>query len=173
MKNKNIVSALLLLSFVLLGVLVPGGSIETRSFAHINPVILGAFNTFLTSLGIVSILLVYFVLKDKKWAFIVSVICGISYFLVYALDLGGIFPVSPDSMPQALLIIELVGTIVSLPLMVFSILEAFKNVNNGNEQVADSVAISKKLVFLIVFLVIVGIGIGIVVFATKSAMGVY
>jgi hypothetical protein len=168
MKNKNIVSALLLISFVLLGVLVPGGPIETRSFAHINPVILGAFNTFLTSLGIVSILLVYFVLKDKKWAFIVSAICGISYFLVYVLDLGKIFPVSPDSMPQVLLIIELVGTIASLPLMFFSILEAFKNVNNGNEQVADSVEISKKFVFLIVFLVIVGIG--IVVFATKSAM---
>jgi len=170
MKNKNIVSALLLISFVLLGVLVPGGPIETRSFAHIDPIILGAFNTFLTSLGIVSILLVYFVLKDKKWAFIVSAICGISYFLVYVLDLGKIFPVSPDSMPQALLIIELVGTIASLPLMFFSILEAFKNVNNGNEQVADSVEISKMFVFLIVFLVIVGIG--IVVFATKSAMGV-
>jgi len=104
MKNKNIVSALLLLSFVLLAVLVPGGPIETRNFTHINPVILGALNTFLTLLGIVSILLVYFISKEKKWAFIVSAICGISYFLVYALDLGKIFPVSPDSMPQALLI---------------------------------------------------------------------
>jgi len=67
-------------------------------------------------------------------------------------------------------IIEVMGMIVSLPLMFFSILEAFKNINNGNKQVAESVAISKKFVLLIIFLVIVGIG--IVVFATKSAMGV-
>ncbi|MEL6930545.1 MAG: hypothetical protein AAFO95_18205, partial [Cyanobacteria bacterium J06600_6] len=43
------VPALLALSSGLLTSLVPGGLIETRSFAHINPLILGSFNTFLTT----------------------------------------------------------------------------------------------------------------------------
>ena len=166
---RYIVSTLLVLSFGLLGILVPGGPIETRSFAHIDPLILGVFNTFLTSLGIVSILLIYFILKNRKWAFIISVVCGVSYFLVYALDLGKIFPVSPDSMPQALFVIEVLGTITSLPLMFFSAREALKSVNSDNEQAMKSDSYSKEFIYLVFFLVLIGIG--IIVFATKSAMG--
>ena len=166
---RYIVSTLLVLSFGLLGILVPGGPIETRSFAHIDPLILGVFNTFLTSLGIVSILLIYFISKNRKWAFIISAVCGVGYFLVYALDLGKIFPVSPDSMPQSLFVIEVLGTIASLPLMFFSAREALKSVNSDNEQAMESDSYSKKFVYLVFFLVLIGIG--IIIFATKSAMG--
>jgi len=166
-KNKSAISILLFLSLVLLGVLVPGGPIETRSFAHINPMILGAFNTFLTSLGMISMLLVYFVLEDRKWTLIVSAICGISYFSVYALDLGGIFPISPDAMPQSLLVIEVMGMVVSLPLMFLSILEASRVA--GSKHVADSVTVPKNFTILIAVLVIAGIS--IIIFATRSAMG--
>ena len=38
------IAGLLVLSSVLLSVLVPGGPIETLSFSHINPIILGSFN---------------------------------------------------------------------------------------------------------------------------------
>lgn len=89
------VVALLVLSTVLLGILVPGGPIEKRRFSHISPLVLGTFNTFLTVLGLVSLGLTYFSLKGNRWAFFAAAICGISYFLVYALDLGKIFPVSP------------------------------------------------------------------------------
>ena len=47
--TKNIkywISGLLILSSGLLVSLIPGGSIETRDFSHINPIILGAFNAF-------------------------------------------------------------------------------------------------------------------------------
>ncbi|WP_293120029.1 hypothetical protein [Moorena sp. SIO4G3] len=132
---RHLVSALLVLSFGLLASLVPGGLIETRSFSHIDPLILGIFNTFLTSLVIVSILIVYFILKDLNWAFIVSGLCAISYFIVYALDLGTLFPVSPDPMPQALFVIELLGMIVSLPLLFLSVRGAITSNKSSNDQV--------------------------------------
>ena len=163
--TRYLVSALLILSSGLLGSLVPGGPIETRNFSHIHPFILGVFNTFLTSLVIVSVLLVYYVLKNMRWAFIASALCGLSYFLVYALDLAKIFPVSPDSMPQALFVIEILGTIVSLPLTFISLRRGI----NSEQQVMESKAYSKRFVYLAFMLLVVGVG--IITFATKSAMG--
>ena len=52
------IAGLLALSAISLSLLVPGGPIETRSFSHINPIILASFNTFLTTLSILSLLLV-------------------------------------------------------------------------------------------------------------------
>ncbi|AOY81093.1 MULTISPECIES: hypothetical protein [Moorena] len=166
---RHLVSALLVLSFGLLGSLIPGGSIETRSFSHIDPLILGAFNTFLTSLEIVSLLIIYFIFKDLKWAFIVSSLCAMSYFIVYALDLGTLFPVSPDPMPQALFVIEVLGMIVSLPLLFLSVRGAMTSNTSGKEQVIESKPYSKTFVYFAFFLVIVGVG--IITFATKSAIG--
>lgn len=162
---RYVVSALLVLSFGLLGSLVPGGPIENRDFSHIDPFVLGAFNTFLTTLVIVSVLLVYYILKNMRWAFVASVLCGVSYFLVYILDLGKIFPVSPDSMPQALFVIEVLGTIVSLPLTFASIQGAIK----AEKRVMQSDVYSKSFVYLAFLLVVVGVG--IITFATKSAIG--
>ncbi|NEO18779.1 MULTISPECIES: hypothetical protein [unclassified Moorena] len=165
---RHLVSALLVLSFGLLASLVPGGLIETRSFSHIDPLILGIFNTFLTSLVIVSLLIVYFIFKDLKWAFIVSGLCGISYFIVYALDLGTLFPVSPDPMPQALFVIEVLGMIVSLPLLFISVRGAMNSNKSSNDKVIASQPYSKTFVYFAFFLVVVGVG--IITFATKSAM---
>lgn len=150
---------------ILLSVLVPGGPIETRDFSHINPSILGAFNIFLTSIGIVSLSIILFVLKNKKWALLLSVICGISYFAIYLLDLGKIFPVSPIPMPLTLLIIEIIGTIVSIPLTYLSAVMYFKNKN----EFESKVKLPKYFVPLIFLLLIIGIG--IVIFATNAAMG--
>ncbi|NET85071.1 MAG: hypothetical protein F6J94_25095 [Moorea sp. SIO1F2] len=166
---RHLVSALLVLSFGLLASLVPGGLIETRSLSHIDPLILGIFNTFLTSLVIVSLLIVYFIFKDLKWAFIVSGLCGISYFIVYALDLGTLFPVSPDPMPQALFVIEVLGMIVSLPLLFISVRGAMNSNKSSNDKVIASQPYSKTFVYFAFFLVVVGVG--IITFATKSAMG--
>jgi uncharacterized membrane protein (UPF0136 family) len=166
--NKNIkytVAALLALSALMLGILVPGGPIETRSFSNFNPIVLGLFNIFLTVLGLTSFVLIYFILKGKRWSLIISAICGISYLAVYLLDLGKIFPVSKDPMPTTLTIIEALGSIISLPLIAMSFRPIGRTrISHGNE----SVAFSKSLIFLIGVLVIAGIG--IVVFATKAAL---
>ena len=170
---KNIkywISGLLILSSGLLGSLVPGGSIETRDFSHINPIILGAFNTFLTVLAIGSFLLVYFIFREAKWAFIVSAICGISYFLVYVLDLGVIFPVSSDPMPMALFLIEIVGTIVSVPLILMSVKQFLKIQQDDRPEISLKKTYSPK--FLYIAFLSIFVGCGIITFATVSAMGI-
>jgi hypothetical protein len=172
--TKNLryfVSVFLVLSAVLLGVLVPGGPIETRSFSHIHPLILGTFNAFLTSLGLLSLLLVYFIIKGKRWAFVASALCGVSYFLVYVLDLGKIFPVSPDPMPQALLIIEILGTVVSLPL-IFLPVRIMRQIgddrNSDRNNGAEAIYSNKNYAIPIILLILIAVG--IITFATISAM---
>ncbi|MEO1341454.1 MAG: hypothetical protein AAFV28_10025 [Cyanobacteria bacterium J06635_13] len=166
------VPALLALSSGLLTSLVPGGFIETRSFAHINPVILGGFNTFLTTLSLASLLLVYFAWQEYRWAYVTSFIAGLSYFLVYVLDLGKLFPVSPDAMPTALLTIEILGTIVSLPLMLVSgwgIQHSAKQLAQDKNPQLNLDLAGKKQIFIAIGITLIGLG--IIIFATRSAMG--
>lgn len=162
---------LLALSSVLLTSLVPGGLIETLSFAHINPIILGSFNTFLTSLSLLSLLLIYFVWQRQRWAYAASTIVGLSYFLVYVLDLGRLFPVSPDAIPPALFAIEVLGTIVSLPLMLISVqgLRFSKEQSISGTQMGRSPFDQIKKVATVIAITLLGIG--IITFATRSAMG--
>lgn len=166
------VPALLALSSGLLTSLVPGGLIETRSFAHISPLILGSFNTFLTTLSLASLLLIYFAWQEYRWAFAASFIAGLSYLLVYVLDLGKLFPVSPDAMPTALLTIEILGTIVSLPLMLVSgwgIQHRAKQLTQDKNPQFNRNLAGKKQIFIAIGITLIGIG--IIIFATRSAMG--
>lgn len=160
------VATLLVVSAVMLGILVPGGPVETRNFSHISPLILGAFNVFLTSLGMGSIALSYFVLKNRRFALWASACCGISYLVVYLLDLGHIFPVSPDAMPRALLLIEVLGSVVSVPLVILSVVSA-RNADQARGAATRMHGASGILFTLLAVLV----AIGIVWFATDAAMG--
>ena len=164
--QRYFVPALLFLSCGLLSILIPGGPIETRNFSQISLVVLGAFNTFLTILGIVSILLIYFILQDRYWAFLSSELCGLGYFLVYALDLLKIFPVSPDPMSNTLYIIEIAGLIVSIPLMFYSGKGARAEVYGAGNKTKEPSAKTFVLVTAILLLA----GIGIIIFATNAAM---
>ena len=111
-------SAVLLgLSAALLISLVPGGPIENRDFSHISPLILTAFNVFLTVLGIGSLLLIPLCLKRFKVAGTLSMFVAASYLVVYLIDLFAIFPQTPTPMSQALFSVEVLGSIVSLPLL--------------------------------------------------------
>jgi hypothetical protein len=163
-----LIAALLGLSAILLGLLVPGGPIETRTFSHISPVILALFNTFLTALGIASLVLIYFIVAGRRWAYLGAAFCGFCYFLVYALDLGGVFPVSPDEMPQALLVIEVAGIAISLPLSFLSLISTFRRSSAAGSHATHGH--SKKAIAALLALII-AVGIAIIVFATRSAMG--
>ncbi len=165
MTNYIIYSApvLLLLSTVLFWTLIPGGPVETRKFSHYSPYILGSFNTFLTILGIGSLVVVYFCFAGSKWAFYVAGICGISYLLVYALDLGKKFPVSPDKMSKALFVIEVTGLILSIPLILLSFVSA-----SMLENLTEDIQLSVFGIILLFLMVILGIG--IVIFATNVTM---
>ena len=163
---KNSISALLLLSCILLGALVPGGLVETRDFSHINPFVLVSFNAFLTLLVMVSILIVYYLMQDTNWADTIAAICGLSYFVVYALDLTKVFPVSPIPMSQTLFFIEVVGLIVSLPLIFLSVNKL--SILNSLHGHSIKQLYSKRFVYFALFLAIASLG--IIIFATKSAM---
>ena len=154
---------LLLFSTLLFWTLVPGGPVETRKFGHYSPFILGAFNTFLTILGLGSLVVVYFCFNGSQWAFYVAGICGISYLLVYALDLGKIFPVSPDKMSRALFIIELTGLILSIP----TILLSFISATMLETEIED---FQLSVFGIILLFVMVILGVGIVISATKVTM---
>jgi len=94
---------------------------------------------------------------------------GALYFLVYTLALATIFPVSPGLMRQALSIIEVLGTIAFIPLIFFSVQGTLNSLNVSSERIIGSGKYSKIFVYFVFFLVTVGIV--IIIFATKSAMG--
>lgn len=162
MKKTKVINLLLIVSTVNLTLMIPGGFIESRDFSHISPIILGGFNIFLTTLGMLSLFLIYFINKKQKWAFKASFICGLSYFIVYTIDLLGIFPKTPTAMPLLLLVLEILGTILSIPLMYYSFLRIKMA---GNEQ---KTMLNKYVYFFIILATLIGVG--IIIFATKSAM---
>ncbi|MEL7358645.1 MAG: hypothetical protein AAFN40_19055 [Cyanobacteria bacterium J06560_6] len=174
LRIQHWVAGLLGISGIALFTLVPGGPIETRSFAHINSITLGAFNTFLTTLVLGSLLLVYFVLRTHRWALMGAAISGLSFLAVYGLDLVKIFPVSPDAMPPALFAVEVLGTILSFPLIALSVkaLQA-----QGQDQLVtvpviaadDNSTVQTPQILMVIALTVVALG--IIAFATKSAMG--
>lgn len=174
LQTKHWVAGLIGISGIALGTLVPGGPIETRSFAHINPLALGVFNTFLTTLVIGSLPFISFVLRSQRWAMIAAAGFGLSYLGVYGLDLAKIFPVSPDAMPPALLVIEVLGTILSLPLIILSV-QALQEMNQpalaATPFPASNPAPIAQTPQSISVIGLVLVALGIITFATRSAMG--
>lgn len=157
------IAILLVTSASLLTILIPGGPVENRNFSHINPSILIAFNTFLTLLGLGSFVLAIFICYKFNWAFYMASLCAVGYFLVYILDLKKIFPVSPDEMPRALFIIEVIGLIISIPLFALSVVAIYSLQVMDNYFTVNSYIVTVSAIMILLAL-------GIIIFATKSAM---
>ena len=164
MNARYLVATLLVMSAAMLGVLIPGGPIETRNFSDMSPVILLGFNILLTILGLGSFVLAYFVLDRRRGGYMLSAFFGVEYFLVYSLDLLGIFPVSPDSMPHLLRWIEVVGVVASFPLISLSIQLALTLDNTVRQ------GITFKLEHFRLILLVTLVATGIIAFATHAAM---
>ncbi len=143
--------------------MVPGGGIDTRDFSHIAPLVLTGFNVFLTALGMISIFLPYFILKNQRWGLVAAMVCGWGYFLVYILDFAGIFPKSPDAMPRLLAILEALGIVLSILLLLLSDKE-LKHTSATTGRLRWTKPMSWLLAVALV------IGVAIIVFATRSAM---
>lgn len=143
--------------------MVPGGPVETRDFSHINASILSAFNIFLTALGMVSLFLPYFIYKQQNWAIRIAFLCGISYLTVFGIDLIKLFPKSPTPMPVSLLIMEVLGIILSIPLIYYSI-KKMKDATISQKAIRLS-----KMSYLLIGVVII-IALFIIIFATNAAM---
>lgn len=107
---KILASILVFINVTLLTILVPGGPIENRNFRGLKGVVFWGFNAFLITLGIASYLTSYLLLVENPYALSMAKIISILYFIVYMIDLGGIFPKSPDKMSKTLMLLEIVNT---------------------------------------------------------------
>tara|TARA_R110002073_G_scaffold125486_8_gene270043 strand:+ start:184 stop:678 length:495 start_codon:yes stop_codon:yes gene_type:complete len=162
MKPQQPIALLLIISGLLLAVLVPGGPVETRDFSHLLPLVLGVFNLFLTILGLGSLVIGGLMLRQRifpGW----SALAGISFILVYALDLGNIFPQTPSTMNQALWSIEVTGLILAMPLTILSLVQL-----SSWQQTKEPVQLPLFLKYTLIFSALV-----ILFYATCAAMGIF
>jgi len=127
--QKNL-PILLTVMILLIGILVPGGPVENRDFSHmisadpLNPYNL--FNAFLILLLMTTVTMIFYTQTRAKWTFRVSMFLGITYFILFVIDLAGIFPTSPTQMSTPLMTIEAVDSWISLLVAWF----AYKSLND-------------------------------------------
>ncbi|MGX7745227.1 hypothetical protein [Rhodopseudomonas parapalustris] len=159
--SRPIVPALLVASALNLALMVPGGFVETRDFSAYPAIVLGAFNVFLTVLGLGSLVLAYLVIRTGR-AYGWAGLAGLAFVGVYLLDLGRIFPVTPNPMSTLLATLEWIGTALGAALAVSSVVRG----------AAGTTTSARPTLPLPVVLALVVVALIIVAFATKSAMGV-
>jgi hypothetical protein len=99
-------SVLLVWMVLVLIPMVPGGMIDTRDFSALPRWQFNAFNVFLTSLGLASLVTAWFALDGKYPALVVALVLGLLHIGVFGFDLAGIFPKVADPLPVQLLILE-------------------------------------------------------------------
>lgn len=160
--SRLVVTVLLVASALNLALMVPGGFVETRDFSAYPAIVLGAFNIFLTVLGLGSLVLAYIVTKTGR-GFAWAGLAGLAFIAVYLLDLGRIFPVPPNPMSTLLATLEWIGTGLGAALTISSI--AFRGAGNTASSARPGLPMPVVLGLVIVALIIVA-------FATRSAMGI-
>ncbi|WP_174802772.1 hypothetical protein [Martelella limonii] len=160
--SRQLVAVLLVASALNLALMVPGGFVETRDFSAYSAIVLAAFNVFLTVLGLGGLVLGYIVAKSGK-GFRWAGVAGIAFVAVYLLDLGRIFPVTPNPMSSLLATLEWIGTVLGAALTVAS----FTLGSTAQAAGGDKAMLSKPVVWGLFIVALI-----IVAFATRSAMGV-
>ena len=153
----------LVVSVALLSSLIPGGPVENRDFSHIHPGVLGAFNVFLTTLDMGSVVLAYFAVRRRRWAFNGAFYAALAFFGVYAVDLAQVFPQSPTPMSFVLSLIEVLGMTAAVPLM-------FAARRGMSEEQGERAVVPASGARYAIAASLVAVGIAIVWFATESAM---
>ncbi len=109
-RRAGILLLLLVLSFA---TLVPGGPIETRDFSHLGGTVFWGFNAFLITLAVLAIVSAIGLLRSNSTAGWGAIASAWSYLFVVFLDLGHVFPVSPDAIPLALGLVEIFDAILA------------------------------------------------------------
>ena len=113
MNSVKLTGVLLVLSAVTLALMIPGGFVETRSFARYPIWVLGAFNVVLTVLGLGSLVLAYRIFSTG-YVTVLASITGFGFVCVYGLDLLHVFPISDNPMSFSLYALEWLGTLLGL-----------------------------------------------------------
>ncbi|MBU1307832.1 MAG: hypothetical protein KKF33_20200 [Alphaproteobacteria bacterium] len=162
--SRTVTTFLLVASAVNLALMVPGGFVETRDFSAYSALVLGAFNVFLTVLGLGSLVLAYAVARTPRFSGL-AMLAGLGFVAVYLLDLGRIFPVPPEPMSNLLATLEWTGTVLGAALAIAAYLSARHTVESTGDTPAPTLSMP-------VLVGLAAIALLIVAFATKSAMGV-
>mgnify|MGYP000217737956 CR=1 FL=1 len=175
--SRYSLAILLAVSAMLLAALIPGGPIENRDFSHINVSILGGFNLFLTVLNLGTVALVFGVFRNRPWAVASAWFAGLAYFVVYAIDLAQLFPRSPTPMSQALSLVEVLGICAAVPTMYlswpFSPLASRNRLQPPSRvvrNITDTASTPIRGVRVALIAAVIALGVGIIFFATDSAM---
>lgn len=155
-----IIPALLIVSAVNLALMIPGGFVEMRDFSAYSSLILGLFNTFLTILGLGSLILAYLFFTNYS-GYLIAILVGMSYMIVYLIDLFKIFPKSPKPMSKLLIRLESLGTLLAFILIAVT---AYAWINIGDQSPTHS-SISILTIILISFT-----GLIIIAFSTYAAI---
>lgn len=101
--------------------MAPGGQVDTRDFSALPRWQYNLFNVFLVSLGLASLVTAGLGGADVQAAMVASLVIGVLYITVFALDLGRVFPVVRDPLPSQLLVLEVINLAIAGVLVVVSI----------------------------------------------------
>jgi hypothetical protein len=118
--NTVYLSIIVFLNVTLLAILVPGGPIENRDFSALKGFVFWGFNVFLITLGLTSFYTIYTILANDSTAILLTKFISISYIVVYAIDLIGMFPKSPTKMSNTLMLFEIINLCIAVYLLVLS-----------------------------------------------------
>jgi len=165
MRLRHIAAALLALSAFNLCLMIPGGPIEARDFSTYPAAVLAGFNIFLTVLGLGSFILAWFMGFRTYSKGLLAGLAGLGYFVVYAIDLGGLFPVSPVAMPHNLFVLEWLGLVLSIPLMLVALRLVMAAQDAESAETQPAMILPRPLVIALGVLAV-----AIVIFATYAAM---
>ncbi|OCW59086.1 hypothetical protein AWJ14_04370 [Hoeflea olei] len=86
--------------------LVPGGPVETRDFSALGGTVFWGFNVFLVALGLIAIAAGITLVRGSLGFAWLAIAASWGYVFVVLLDLGAVFPRSPDPIPLLLGLIE-------------------------------------------------------------------
>ena len=165
MNPQKIAPLSLLLIFILLASLIPGGPIENRDFSHLSPTAVWLYNGLLTVLGFGSLVLVYFMFRGRRLAFSIGVFVGIAWLILTLLDLLQIFPTSPVPMSPLLFSMEILILILSA-VVAFSSYKAMKTAERDG---SSAPALSRKA-WIIAGVIILILGAIALIYASFSVM---
>ncbi|GAB4548176.1 MAG: hypothetical protein Tsb0024_17900 [Ruegeria sp.] len=94
--------------------LVPGGPIETRDFSGLGGTVFWGFNAFLIALALLAVGSAVAMLRGSATASWGAIVSAWGYIFVVLLDLGHVFPTSPDPIPLMLGLVEILDFILAL-----------------------------------------------------------
>ncbi len=97
--------------------LVPGGPIETRDFSGLGGAVFWGFNAFLIALAVVAVASAVAMLRGSRIAGWGAIAAAWGYVFVVLLDLGHVFPTSPNPIPLMLGLIEILDFMLALYVM--------------------------------------------------------